>query len=68
MTAYTIEYQIKKTPGTIHTTSIDAKDLKSAKNKIEKGLAKIYNKTKPVSKQIKAIKIEILDYSVIGYY
>ena len=67
MTAYTIYYQIKKN-GITKRESIDAKDLKSAKHKIETKLAKAENKNRPVSKQVKVIRIEILDYSVNGYY
>lgn len=67
MTSYTIYYQIKKN-GITKREGIDAKDLKSAKHKIETKLAKAENKNKPASKQVKAVRIEILDYSVIGYY
>lgn len=67
MVAYTINYQIKKN-GIIKKEYVDARDLKSAKHKIESKLAKVENKNKPLSKQIKTVRIEILNYSIIGYY
>ena len=67
MVAYSIKYQIKKT-GLIQKENIDAKDLKSAKHKIESKLAKMENKNRVPSKQIKVVKIEVLDYSINGYY
>lgn len=67
MTSYYIKYQINKN-GINREESIEAKDLKSAKHKIESKLAKQENKYKPTSKQVKSIRITILDVTVNGYY
>lgn len=68
MTSYTVKYVVKKYPDVIRREYVDAKDLKSAKHKIETKLAKIENKSRPTSKQLKVVRIEILDYSINGYY
>ena len=74
MTAYYIKYQVKteqkywKEETPTYSIHIDAKDLKSAKHKIETMLAKEQNRKRTPSKQIKFVRIEVMDYSVIGYY
>lgn len=69
MTSYNVYYTInKEKDGREYCTTKDAKDLKSAKNKIEKDLAKKYNKTVTASKQVKNIRITVLRYSINGYY
>lgn len=52
MQAYHIRYKTKKT-GTEHSSLVDARDVKSAKKKIERK---------------ENDKITVLDVSVVGYY
>lgn len=67
MIAYSIDYKIVKS-GKIKNICIDAKNTKSAKDKIEKLEAKQENKTKPQSKQTTKTRIKLLNICVVGYY
>lgn len=74
MTSYNVRYVVKSKScvahreGDVCRETVDAKDLKSAKHKIETKLAKIENRYRIPSKQLKVVKIEVLDYSINGYY
>lgn len=69
MTSYNVYYKINRDKSEKeYCVTKDAKDLKSAKNKIEKELAKKYNKLVPPSKQVKNVRVTILKYSINGYY
>lgn len=65
MVAYVIKFERK---GIERTEHVDAKDLKSAKRKIERKLAIIENHFRPKSKQTETVRIKILSYSIVGYY
>lgn len=68
MVSYGVKYFVKNNPSITYRENIDAKNLKSAKHKIESRLAKKENKKRVPSKQIKVVRIEIVDYSINGYY
>ena len=69
MIAFSIRYSISKEKfiGERQET-IDAKNAKSAINKIKKRLAKSFNKFLPKSKQTKTVRINVISCDVIGYY
>ena len=70
MTSYTIKYTINKEKNSsrVNQVNVDAKDLKSAKHKIESKLAKQYNRLVTPSKQVKLVKVTLLDVIINGYY
>ena len=69
MISYSIEYYVKADPSmTIHCESVDAKNVQSAKRKIEMKLAKQTNRFRPPSKQIHFVRIGILRAIINGYY
>ncbi len=67
MIAYSIDYKIIKN-GKVKNISVDAKDTKSARSKIERLEAKQENKAKPQSKQTTKTRIKLLNIRVVGYY
>ena len=69
MTSYSIQYYIKRDESmTLFIEQVDAKDLRSAKRKIEVRLAKRINKERCPSRQIKHVQIKIIRFTIIGYY
>lgn len=69
MIAFSIRYNIPKEKfiGERRET-VDAKNAKSAINKLKKRLAKSFNKFLPKSKQTKTVRINVISCDVIGYY